>query len=310
MNKSTFFLFQKYMTGKYSGVLITVIIIACMFLSGACRVSDPTPTEDTDPPTLTVTYPTNGEKTSQATITFTGTFSDASAVELSYSVDNGSFTVFGTSSPWSVDITFANGAHTVVIRAQDAEDNYTDVSVSFEVDLVPPAPPVISPAAGVYTLPQTVTISAEDGAIVYYTLDGSVPTTLSTIYTAAIIVSAETSVRAIAVDEVENSSTVAESWYITSAYVPPAPTNLQLAFLTISTAEISWNAAASAASYRVFRADSAIGPYTEAASGVSATSWEDTGLGVDEEHYYKVSAVCLNGETAQSDYLYVDMSPN
>ena len=61
------------------------------------------------------------------------------------------------------------------------------------------ATPVISPATGNYSSSQTVTISdSTSGATVYYTTDGSQPTTSSTKYTAAFPISATATVKAIA----------------------------------------------------------------------------------------------------------------
>ena len=61
------------------------------------------------------------------------------------------------------------------------------------------AAPVISPATGTYSSSQTVNITdSTSGATIYYTTDGSQPTTSSTKYTAAFPVSVTTTVKAIA----------------------------------------------------------------------------------------------------------------
>src|SRR5262249_50260822 len=56
-------------------------------------------------------------------------------------------------------------------------------------------PPTISPAYGVFASQQTVTLSGDTGAQVYYTLDGSTPSTGSTVYTAPFTVSNSTTVK-------------------------------------------------------------------------------------------------------------------
>ena len=62
--------------------------------------------------------------------------------------------------------------------------------------------PVFSPEAGYYTSAQTVTItSATSGASIYYTLDGSTPTTSSTLYSNPLSINATTTVKAIAVKD-------------------------------------------------------------------------------------------------------------
>jgi hypothetical protein len=61
------------------------------------------------------------------------------------------------------------------------------------------ATPVITPGTGTYTSPQTVTITGTTaGATIYYTLDGSAPTTSSTAYSGTFQVSTTTTVKAIA----------------------------------------------------------------------------------------------------------------
>jgi hypothetical protein len=65
----------------------------------------------------------------------------------------------------------------------------------------PPAAstPVITPSSGTFSSSQTVTITdATAGSTIYYTLDGSQPTTASTQYTASFTVSTTTTVKAVA----------------------------------------------------------------------------------------------------------------
>ena len=74
--------------------------------------------------------------------------------------------------------------------------------------------PTFSPAAGTYTSAQNVTISTETaGATIYYTTDGTDPTTSSTQYSGAINVSSTTTIKAIAAAEDHNNSPVASATY-------------------------------------------------------------------------------------------------
>lgn len=72
--------------------------------------------------------------------------------------------------------------------------------------------PAISPISGTYYGAQTVSISAQNGATIYYTTDGTTPNVNSTVYTEPFTVNATTTVKAIAVQN-EDISAVATSAY-------------------------------------------------------------------------------------------------
>ena len=74
------------------------------------------------------------------------------------------------------------------------------------------ATPVISPVTGAYRVEQTVTIGdSTPGAVIYYTTDGSTPTTSSTLYQGSFTVDSTTTVNAIAVVAGETQSPVASA---------------------------------------------------------------------------------------------------
>lgn len=69
-------------------------------------------------------------------------------------------------------------------------------------------PPVITPPTGLYATTQTVTMSSDVGAPIYYTLDGSTPTTLSTQYSGPFNRSVTTTIKAIAASPAYTASAV------------------------------------------------------------------------------------------------------
>jgi len=78
--------------------------------------------------------------------------------------------------------------------------------------------PSFSPAAGTYTSAQSITISdAVAGATIYYTTDGSTPTTSSSVYTHPITVSSTETVKAMAVAAGDTNSGVASAAYTINA---------------------------------------------------------------------------------------------
>lgn len=84
--------------------------------------------------------------------------------------------------------------------------------------------PVFTPKQGTYMDKVSVSIAAAEGFKVYYTLDGSEPTTASTLYEAAFDLTETTTVMAIAVDAEGNASPVAKAMYTIKA-TPVAPEN-------------------------------------------------------------------------------------
>ncbi len=99
------------------------------------------------------------------------------------------------------------GTYTITINA---------AAKTFSITKVIPqvATPVISPESGNFTETQQVTITcATSGATIYYTTDGSTPTTSSTAYSAPFTVSQTTTVKAIAVLNGYTDSEVAEATF-------------------------------------------------------------------------------------------------
>ena len=83
------------------------------------------------------------------------------------------------------------------------------------------ATPTFSPAAGSYATAQTVTISsATPAATIYYTTNGTTPSTSSTVYSGPIIVSSSETVEAIAVASGYLGSAVGAAAYIITPLAP------------------------------------------------------------------------------------------
>ena len=83
------------------------------------------------------------------------------------------------------------------------------------VDKIPlAAKPTFSPAAGTYSSPQMVTISdITPGVTIYYTTDGTIPTTSSAVYSGPIRVATNETVEALAVEPGEISSALSSANY-------------------------------------------------------------------------------------------------
>jgi fibronectin type 3 domain-containing protein len=82
--------------------------------------------------------------------------------------------------------------------------------------------------------------------------------------------------------------------------IPPAPTGLTA---TAGSGQVllSWTASVGATSYNVYRSITSSGEGTTAiATGITATSYTDTGLANGTQYFYKVAAVNSSGTSAQS----------
>jgi hypothetical protein len=129
-----------------------------------------------------------------------------------YFTTNGSTPI--TSSSLYAGPIMVNATETLQAIAVASNYNNSAVASAAYTIMTPAATPVFSVAPGTYVSSQAVSISdATAGAIIYFTTNGSTPTTSSTKYTGAITVSATETLQAIAVASNYNNSAVASAAY-------------------------------------------------------------------------------------------------
>ena len=125
-----------------------------------------------------------------------------------YSVDGGS--TWTTVSNGEITLTISEET-AVSVRAKYDDNTYSDaVSRTFAVKPIPNAP-TISGATS-FEESVTVTITAQDGATIYYTTDGSNPTTNSEQYTEALTFTETTTLKAIVVVDGVASEVVTQTF--------------------------------------------------------------------------------------------------
>jgi hypothetical protein len=165
--------------------------------------------------------PAPGNYTTAQTVSLTA--SDATAI-IYYTINGVTPTLSSPiySAPISVSSTKTVQAFAVVGGSAGPVASATFAISTAPAGAAPPAP-VFTPNSGTYSAAQLVSLSDSDAtATIFYTTDGSQPTTSSTVYSAPITVPISTTIRALATDNGLNS-TVVSATYTISGTAPPAP---------------------------------------------------------------------------------------
>lgn len=171
----------------------------------------------------TATYTINTVLPTPAFSVAGGTYTSSQTVSISDSVAGTTiyYTTNGTtpttsSSVYSGAITISSTATLKALAVKSGYTNSAVASATYTINPVLPTP-AFSVAAGTYTAAQTVSISdATSGTTIYYTTNGTTPTTSSSVYSGAISISSTTTLQAIAVKSGYTNSTVAAATYTIS----------------------------------------------------------------------------------------------
>ncbi|HXS12322.1 MAG TPA: chitobiase/beta-hexosaminidase C-terminal domain-containing protein [Acidobacteriaceae bacterium] len=160
----------------------------------------------------------DGACSTSPVVTFSATENGASSTEFSANTTGSCSSTPTGGASFATNVTFnptVAGTHTGILTAIDTVNGGIGTANVFAVTAgSAAATPTFSPAPGTYTSVQTVTISdVTPGATIYYTTDGTTPTTSSTKYTGAITVSSTETINAVAVVSGLSNSAVASGVY-------------------------------------------------------------------------------------------------
>jgi hypothetical protein len=165
------------------------------------------------------------------------------------------------------------------------------------------ATPEMDITAGNYVVAQSVSITcATSGAAIYYTTNGATPTTGDTLYTGAITINTDTTLKAKAFKTNYTDSATASEAY--DMVAPNAPTATAASSVLDISMTANWGAETGATSYRLDV--SAVSNFATFVAGyedktVSGTSDSVTGLSENVTYYYRVRAVGIGGTSASSN---------
>src|SRR5689334_2068852 len=108
-----------------------------------------------------------------------------------------------------------------------APSNLATLTITINPVNAPPdtTPPIVtaSPVGGTYNTAKSVTLTANEPSTIYYTTDGSTPTTASTRYTGPITISSTTTLKFFGVDTAGNQEAVQTQTYVIDT-TPPTVT--------------------------------------------------------------------------------------
>ena len=175
--------------------------------SGTFLIQSPTPTIS----------PSSGTYSTPQTVTVSDT---ASGATIYYTTNGTTPTTSSTSCANPCQLTVST---TTTVKAVSSGGGYASSNVAVATYTFAANAPIFSPAAGTYYTPQTVTISdTTAGATIYYTTNGSFPTTSSAscLSPCPILISTTTTLRAMAVGAGISQSNTSVAVYTIAANTP------------------------------------------------------------------------------------------
>ena len=237
-----------------------------------------------------------------------GTYSSAQTVTLAsattgariYYTTNGSSPT-ATSTSYSAPFAIASNVTIKAIAiAGGSTSGVSSASYTFQA-----ATPTFSLPAGTYPSSRSITLSdVSPGAQIYYTTNGSPPTTASTQYTAPITVGTTTTINAMAaVNGWSNSSVASATYTIQLPQRPSAPGSLAATAITSTQINLGWaDLATNETGYKIERKTAANGTYSQIALvAADVSSYSDATVNAGTSYYYQVRATNTSGDSPYSN---------
>ncbi len=263
-------------------------------------------------PIVTANYAIQAQQTSPPAFSPAGgTFSVGQSVTLSttttganiFYTTNGSIPT-SSSTLYSAPISVSNNTTIKAIAVAGLSTS----SISSAAYAFQAFPPTFTPPGGNYASAQSVKLSdGSPGAQIYYTVDGSTPTTSSTLYTGTnIAVNASMSFNAIAAVSGWTNSSVSSAAYTInqqSGGTPALPGNLVATAVSATQINLTWlDNSSNETAFKIERKTGAAGTYAQiAAPAAGTTSYNDTTVAGATTYYYRMRSTNAFGDSGYSN---------
>jgi hypothetical protein len=207
-------------------------------------------TASTAPIAVTPTFsPVAGTYTGTQTVTISTTSGSVICYNTTGSPATDGATGCTTGTKYTAPVSVAASETLYAVAGGTGFQDSTAGSAAYTINAPVVATPVTSPNAGTYTSTQTVALSdTTPASTIYYTTNGSTPTTGSTVYSSPLTVSTTQTVKAIASASGFTNSSVGSSLYtinipptLTSIVVTPAGTSVVVGSTKQYTATCHWS---------------------------------------------------------------------
>lgn len=178
---------------------------------------------DTSPPTGSIVINNSTAYTNNTSVTLTLICTDSASgcIQMQFSNDSTTWSTpeaYATTKAWL--LASGDGPKTVYVKYNDGVGNpSTAYSAGITLDTIPPVT-TATPAGGIYNAAQSVTLAANKAATIYYTTNGTIPTTGSPVYGGPITIAETTTLLFFAVDSAGNSEAITSTTYTIDTEAP------------------------------------------------------------------------------------------
>lgn len=181
-------------------------------------------TIDTTPPVVNFSINNDAPLTNSrdVTLTISCTDNESGCTMMMFSEDGSLWSnpeAFASTKNFSISSS-GDGPKTIYISVKNGAGLWSSpINKNIRLDTTPPVT-TASPAGGTYNTTQIITLTTSENAVIYYTQDGSSPTTFSPKYTSPIEISSTTTLKYFAVDSAGNQESINTSTYTIDTQTP------------------------------------------------------------------------------------------